>query len=593
MKISQKWVGWASRSYEQIKRSVLNRLTTSNPELTDHSESNPLIILIDIFSGIAEVLHIYIDNLGRENFIGTARKLSSLLKLAKLLDYRVKTRIPAYVDLVITLTNNSDIPTPYLGGNIYLPKNSIIKSTPGGIPYVTQEDVIIRPGYTRVMVVARQYEDVIGADFGLTDGTPLFHLQLPDDYAHNSLKLNIDGIGYKEYPTFAYIDRNTRGFIVDILEDGKAYAIFGDGTNGVIPGANLQIIGDYKVTLGVEGNLAPHSIDTFGLPPTLPINYKITITNPDYAYSGSDFEAIEEIRDLAPRHLATLHRAVTYKDYIDIALLAPGVGGAKVKYCCADDIRVYIVPKTRGIAGIGLLNDTRDFFEDKRIVGRCINVLPAGITRIWANILLRGKPGFTENQIRLQAIVALDENYGFIKQEINGTINLSDIIALLDELSSVESVVIDRLYVEPYARPVNSTTTPLSIVWGPNKSPILLEYRLIYRAAVNGASAFIEILKNNLFYSLTPINVAWMDSNIISFTVIETNLYSEGDEWVFRVYPTYPEVYPTYTLVISDNTIPMIDVDFNNLDLQGNPTIFSNITIQTTTTAESICKPQC
>ena len=55
MKIAQKWVGWASRSYEQIKRSALDRLVASNPELTDHSESSPLVILIDIFAGIAEV----------------------------------------------------------------------------------------------------------------------------------------------------------------------------------------------------------------------------------------------------------------------------------------------------------------------------------------------------------------------------------------------------------------------------------------------------------------------------------------------------------------------------------------------------------
>ena len=593
MKIAQKWVGWASRSYEQIKRSALDRLVASNPELTDHSESSPLIILIDIFAGIAEVLHVYIDNMARENFIGTARKLTSLLKLAQLLDYRVKTNIPAYAELVITLTNNSDVPTPYLNGNIYIPQSSIILSTPGGLHFVTQEEVNIRPGYIRATVSARQYVEVNNQTLGITDGAPLYHLPLPSDYAHNSLKITIGGQVYKEYATFAYMDQNTRGFIVDIMDDLIAYAIFGDGVNGVIPNPNLPILGDYWSTDGETGNLAPGSIDTFDSPPVLPPNYKIHITNPDYAHSGSDFESISDIRDFAPRHLATLNRAVTYKDYIDIALLSPGVGGAKVRYCCADDIRIYIIPKTRGIAGKGLLNTTLDFFEDKRLVGRCLTILPAGIIRIWANILLKGKPGFSESQIKLAAILALDENYGFAKQDINAVINLSDITSVLDSLDSIESVTIDQVYVEPYARPIEPTLVPLSIIWGQCHSSSLLEYRLIYRASVNGAPAFIEIIKSNLFYSITPLNTDWSDGSIVTFRVIETGLYSDNDEWAFQVYPTYPEVYPTYSILVGDNTIPMFDVDFNSLDSQGNPVIFSNITVQTSTTIDTLCKPQC
>ena len=51
MKLTQNWVGYLDRSYEQIKRSCLKRLGTIAPEISDHSESNPFIIILPMFSG--------------------------------------------------------------------------------------------------------------------------------------------------------------------------------------------------------------------------------------------------------------------------------------------------------------------------------------------------------------------------------------------------------------------------------------------------------------------------------------------------------------------------------------------------------------
>lgn len=590
MKLTQNWVGWADRSYEQIKRALLSRLTIANPELTDHSEDNPLIILISIFAGIAEVLHLYIDNLGREVYIGTARKFSSMLRIVKLIDYRVKTRIPAYADLQMTLYYNGNV-SSYPYGDIILPTNSIILSQPGQLKFVTQEDAIIKPGYTSVLFPARQYEIVEDDFLGTADGVALFMVPLPENYVHNSLSLSVNGVAYKEYDTFAYMKINTKGFIVDLDEEGNAFAIFGDGINGVIPANGDDIVGTYKICDGSDGNLPPNSINLLANNISLPTGYTIAITNPDFSYSGNEFESLDDIRNLSPRHLSTLRRAVSYRDYIDLALLSPGVGQAELSYCCADDIKLWITPRTRGIAGLWLRNNTEIYFRDKKIVGRRISVLPAGITRIWVKLGIKGNVGYTESQIKIASILALNDNYGFNAQKINATIALSDIVALLDDLPTNDRVDLKRVYIEPYARPTKETTPPLLINWGQVNSTLSIIYRIIYKS--NNNNPTFDIYKNNLPYATVPINTPWSDANIITFTILNNGLYNEDDEWVFRVYPTYPELFNDYLIDIRDNTIPIIDVDLNNIDGQQIPYIFSEIEVEVTQTNESLCKPSC
>lgn len=99
MILTNPWVGYLDRSYQQVKVSLLTRLGTSNPEITDYSESNPMIIMIDMFSGLLEDVNYYIDQMAREAFLETAEEYVSIIRLIKPLDYRVHLSYPAGVNL--------------------------------------------------------------------------------------------------------------------------------------------------------------------------------------------------------------------------------------------------------------------------------------------------------------------------------------------------------------------------------------------------------------------------------------------------------------------------------------------------------------
>ena len=128
MALKNPWVGYVDRSFEQIKSSLLSRLTISNPEITDHSESNILVVIVSMFAGLTEMLGYYIDNMARESFISTARRYVSMVKLVRLLDYRIKTAYPATVDITFTFD-------AALTANAIIPQNTIVQTSNGIIFY--------------------------------------------------------------------------------------------------------------------------------------------------------------------------------------------------------------------------------------------------------------------------------------------------------------------------------------------------------------------------------------------------------------------------------------------------------------------------
>lgn len=587
-KLLQNWVGYADRSYEQIKRSVLARVPINSPELTDLSESNPLVLLISIFAAMMEILHLYIDAMAREAFIGTARRYTSVIKLSRHLDYRIKAAQAAYVDFIFEL-QQSGVPV-VAPSNINIPAGTIIKS--GSIEFRTLSSLDIVTGKIRGKVAARQWSAPTTTNLGTTNGVALQSIPLPDGYAHKTLTLSIGADTYTEYDSFGLMLRNTKGFIVECFEDGNMYIVFGDGINGVIPNIATTINGTYRLTTGVGGNIAPLAITEIGSSLTIPGGYQMTVYNPDYSHSGSDIQGLADVRLSAPKCLAVQRRAVTYTDYKDTAILAGGVGSAEASYCCADLITVYIAPLTRGIASGGLITAVSNFFADRKILGRGIGVVSAGITRIYIEAIINGNPGYSTQEILGSVLSALDTEYGYANSKINPTYKLSDITTLLDLLPEVDSLTINVLAAEPFVRPSATTTSSLSIAFTTPAVNTDTEatYQLVYDA---GTNKFL-LYKNTISFATITMGTPYSDAGKVGFTITDTGLYSDGDTFNFKVHKSYPASNPTnYVLALSDNSVGLIDIDYNTL-VGGLPTYYGNITVNLGTTSSSDkCKPSC
>ena len=85
-----------SYDYETLRKSMIDYLRTYYPEdFNDFTESSEYIALIDLIAFLGQSLAFRADLNARENFLDTAERRDSVLKLAKLISYNPKRNIPS------------------------------------------------------------------------------------------------------------------------------------------------------------------------------------------------------------------------------------------------------------------------------------------------------------------------------------------------------------------------------------------------------------------------------------------------------------------------------------------------------------------
>ena len=401
------WVGYTTRSYIQIKNSVLVRLGASNPEVTDHSESNILVMIISIFAGIAEMLGYYVDNIARESFISTARRYSSAVKLVKLIDYRIKAANPASADLLLTF----DVPAT--GAFLILAGTEF--ETGNGIKFIAYADVQVNIGDTEAIVGVIQHTEILGVNLGNTTGIAGQLVTLPLNYSHDTMFITINGVPWTRVNTLGFSSPVDTHFTINISINKIPFIEFGDNINGAIPTGGFPILADYFETQGVEGNVDPNTITTLNTVIVIPGVSSITVDNALRAVAGSDVESLERIKRAAPLSIRTLDRAVTRQDYADVTLLAPGVDKSSVHFDCGKLVTLYVTPVGGGIAQSPLLLSVCAFVEQRKMITTFLGCEPAGETYLNIEVDVHAK--FRINGVLTEADIraALLEEYSYDK----------------------------------------------------------------------------------------------------------------------------------------------------------------------------------
>lgn len=547
--VKNNWVGYLDRSYSQIKTSLLNKLTISNPEMTDHSESNPFIIFVGMFSGVAEMLGYYIDNAAQESFMATATRRSSVIKHTKTLDYRINTASPETVDVIITWS--AEITTQFT-----ISAGSSI-SSPDGITFITLEDFIVTVGSTFSTIPFHQVNLINNSNFALTNGVDNQKFSLGASYVDGSLSLIIDLLEYTQTDSFARVGANDKSFIVDVDTDGNAYFILGNGINGFKPNSGLALDVSYQETTGPEGKVVGGGFDpnTLNLIATLPTGITVSDANSQLTSSGgANYESTESIRTNSVQSIRTMDRMVTWEDHIDVISAVAGVARVGVNFCCGKTIDIYIVPEGGGIASSSLVALAQAEADDKKMITSFPVVKAAGETRLFIGATITAKKRKSASETRTQVEDALIEFGSVENQKINGSIRLSDIQALIDNVTNVDFVDLTTLYTKPYARP--SGSNPL--VWT-NKtleaSTEKVEWRLDYTGGI------IRVFRDSLYKGDLAIDSTYIaEDNIIEFSV-QAGSYVEGDSWTFVSQPYLAN------LVLTDFTIFTIELEDINLTI--------------------------
>jgi len=139
---------------------------------------------------------------------------------------------------------------------------------------------------------------------------------LPQDprKALPAVELNGDGATWVSQRDLLASGRFATEFVVETESDGRAYLRFGDGVFGRPPLASEDLTARYRIGNGTAGNIGANALAH------VVTGEGVTgVHNPLPARGGANPESLEEVRLYAPQAFRTQERAVTEKDYAEVA----------------------------------------------------------------------------------------------------------------------------------------------------------------------------------------------------------------------------------------------------------------------------------
>lgn len=347
-----------------IQDSITNYLKTL-PDYEiwkDMFESSVGKTIIDLMSGISELLMFKLDGRLKEQYLFTALNRTSIYLIADMLGYNVNRKAPAIgtIDLLFDSPLTEAIT---IGAGTFLD---------GTIPLTILNDEIIPMGTTQYSLSGKKIQVVEGTrNYVLLTSTPT------KSYYYNNSQLKtigIEGVDFERIiisdPTFSIATATTEiksaafslakytvdsnGVLIDLEEEiswvdkflplttgaviirtyynGGIYLLFGDETNGRKLSINDNILVQYLTTLGKDTFIARNTdLGKIVLPTIKNTSVVATIKVIDSIYGGSDEDSLEKLRYMLAGWHSTQDRAVTLNDWKYILLSYPEAVDAVVR----------------------------------------------------------------------------------------------------------------------------------------------------------------------------------------------------------------------------------------------------------------------
>lgn len=457
MGITNKWLNSYQRSYQQIKAKLVESLMgLKDPQgqklITDYSEGNILIIILSLFAAIAEVLHYYVDNMARETFLSTARRYDSVVKHGALVDYHARAAIAATVDVILSrsITGNS------IGAKLTIPHGTLFTDSSGN-SWLSARDVIWYSNVTTCKVPIIQHERYTASALNNmvipTGDRVILNLgTLPNGkyYEQGSMSLQIGGETWVLVDTFAKSKPTDKHFMVSVDEALNPYIMFGDGTFGKKPAAGAKITNVvFYLTNGTQGNVKSNTITS--VPSVISSSITdATVSNAYDAGGGSNYENFTMLKEHIPLSVKTLGVAITKEDFESLAMLVDGVNKAKADYECGRKLTIYISPDGGAVASSELINRVYNLLSQRAPMTTWLKVKSAGKVQIILEMDVTGKKSYKTAEIQTQILTALYNAYSPEQAQIGGSVRVSDIYALIDNLSTVDYLHLTKFYIKPW-----------------------------------------------------------------------------------------------------------------------------------------------
>ena len=152
-----------SYDYETLRKTFIDYLTTYYPETyNDYIESSEFVALLDVMAYMGQALAFRNDLNARENFIDTAERRDSVIKLANLVSYNPKRNTEANGLVKITAVSTSESIFDINGAS--LGNTTILWNDPANPNWQAQFNTILNSAFVNAQRVGRpgNSQDILG-----------------------------------------------------------------------------------------------------------------------------------------------------------------------------------------------------------------------------------------------------------------------------------------------------------------------------------------------------------------------------------------------------------------------------------------------
>ena len=483
-------VDYTSRDYYTLREQLIARIQDRVPNWTATDPADFGLALVEAFAYLGDLIAYYIDRSANEAFIDTATQRDSLLNIAQTYGYVPAGYRQASVTLTFSNTSESTVTIPegtVVSAQITVGDTTtpVYFTTVADAPIAAASgggtetyDVLALEG--RLVTLVASGTNTYGELIGTSDGTPNQSFELGETpVVDGSIELYVqDGDMYSKWTEAQHIidyGPTDLVFTVTSNKDNIVSINFGDGVSGAIPTQYSEIRAKYTVGGGTIGNVEASTpsapvIDTIEYVPGLSeaqvaaLSSYIAVTNSVAGLGGSDPESDSQIRASAPAALRALNRAVSLKDYADLALSVSGVGKANATASIWTSVTLYVAPSRTaldtdmapGLDDVGnptlemtsLQSNVSSFLEDKVLIGSTVSVQPPTYVDCIIEVQYAKLAQYTTAEVETAIKQTIVTAYGYNGMNFEDTIYPQDIEYVLQQTRGVKTAKILALHRE-------------------------------------------------------------------------------------------------------------------------------------------------
>ena len=312
---------FSNLDFDQIKTSIKSYLR-ANSDFTDFDfEGSNFSVLIDTLAYNTYINAFNANMVANESFLDSATLRENVVSLARNIGYVPRSRSASKATVSISVSTAEDKNTATLQAGLVcigavndsnyvfsIPENvtTTLKSGNGTFSDITvYEGTYLKKQFVADTSINQRF--ILDNSF-IDTSTIVVRVKGPSDSGEGNVYTRVDNI--------LKIDKNSKVYLIQEVQDEKYELLFGDGYFGKKLESGAIITVSYITTNGEEGNgasefaFAGRVIDDNNT-----IIENVSITTKTKSINGGNIESVDSIKYFAPRLYSSQYRAVTARDY--------------------------------------------------------------------------------------------------------------------------------------------------------------------------------------------------------------------------------------------------------------------------------------